>query len=77
MEKAELIALARLGEVKWRVETSSGEQPTVAVDLEVREQPRAVGVEPETRRETFEMSKGVLEAMLDGFSRIREQLSQV
>lgn len=72
MVSEELIGLNKLVDVTWRVENKK-----VAVDLQVRDQPSQVGVEPSTHHETFEMSQGVLEAMLEGLGRIRDQLAQV
>mmetsp|Transcript_20719 Transcript_20719/g.26819 ORF Transcript_20719/g.26819 Transcript_20719/m.26819 type:complete len:84 (-) Transcript_20719:7-258(-) len=72
-----LITLQQLVDVNMRVKTTSMGQPSVAVDLKVRDQPSRQGIQPETRLESFEMSPGVLEVMLEGFGRIRDQLTQV
>ena len=52
------IALPRLVDVNWRVVTKATGMPAVAVDLQARDQPSEVGIEPQTRHETFEMSQG-------------------
>ena len=56
----------RLDEVSWRVETKPNGASSISVDLRI-----------DSQTESFEMNLGVLEAMLDGFGKIKEQLSKI
>ena len=47
------------------VGAEAGPRRTVRLELLVRDQCSAAGAEPPVRRETIEMSEGVLDAMLE------------
>lgn len=66
MEDAGISVHPRFEEVSWRVETKASGASFVRVDLNV-----------DSRTESFEMSLGVLEAMLEGFGKIKDQLSKI
>lgn len=54
---------------------SSMQVPAVLVRIKVQDQPSEVGKMPEVRNEDLELSREALETMLEGFGRIRDQLS--
>lgn len=68
------IALPRLAQLAWQLSPNAN---GVTVELHVRDQASLTEIEPDTRSEEFEVSPRVLEAMLEGFSKIKDQLSQI
>mmetsp|Transcript_19463 Transcript_19463/g.59973 ORF Transcript_19463/g.59973 Transcript_19463/m.59973 type:complete len:81 (+) Transcript_19463:177-419(+) len=57
--------------------TEAQPTPSVVVDLQVQAPRTKVDEEPPVTTETFEIRPGVLDAMLEGFGKIRDQLEKV
>mgnify|MGYP006113851891 FL=1 len=77
-----MLSLPKLVDHNWAVHdqtasssVSSMQIPSVLVRLKVEEQPSMVGKLPEVQNVDFELSKESLETMLDGFGKIKTQLS--
>jgi hypothetical protein len=51
--------------------------PVVLVRLKVEGTPEEVGVIPPVKEVDFELSKEALETMLDGMTKIRDQINQL
>ena len=71
-------------DVDWRVDVKSATEqvgrmavPTVLVDLKTRQQPVSKDAVPGTETVSFELSKEALDTMVDGLSRIRDQLGNI
>lgn len=75
------VSAPKLMDFDWRVDmkTSSNHLsrmsvPTVLVEMELQETPQRVHEMPGVRKVNFELSKETLTTMLDGLSKIRDQL---
>ena len=78
------VSLPKFVDSDWRVEMQSSSSavlqmatPSVLLNLRVQDQPSCVGELPAERNLTFEMSRETLQTLLDGFGKIRDQLSAV
>ncbi|XP_075401987.1 COMM domain-containing protein 9 [Tenrec ecaudatus] len=82
--QANQISLPRLVDLDWRVDikTSSDSisrmaEPTCLLQMKIQADPSLCGDKPPVSAVTMELSKDMLDTMLDGLGRIRDQLSAV
>lgn len=78
------VSLPRLMDFDWRVDTKMASDsvsrmsvPTCIIQMKVQENQTEVGRVPEINNVNVELSKETLDTMLDGLSKIRDQLSSV
>ncbi|XP_061173319.1 COMM domain-containing protein 9-like [Saccostrea echinata] len=78
------VSLPRLVDFDWRVDTKMASDsvsrmsvPTCIIQMKVQENQTEVGRVPEINNVNVELSKETLDTMLDGLSKIRDQLSSV
>lgn len=78
------ISLPKLEDFDWRVDVKASADammrmnvPTVLVQLKLRDMPTRVGDMPGSTSVTFELTRETLDTMLDGLSKIRDQLASV
>ena len=78
------VSIPRLTGVDWRIDVKTASDsltrmavPTCLVDLQVQGVPSRRGELAGMQHGAFEMNRESLGAMLDGLSKIRDQLSQV
>lgn len=74
----------KLVDFDWRVDMKTASNhlsrmavPTVLVEMKVQEPPTTLGEMPDTRDVQFELTKESLATMLDGLSKIRDQLGSI
>eukprot|EP00455_Lapot_gusevi_P013650 TRINITY_DN1669_c0_g1_i1.p1 TRINITY_DN1669_c0_g1~~TRINITY_DN1669_c0_g1_i1.p1 ORF type:complete len:197 (-),score=61.20 TRINITY_DN1669_c0_g1_i1:9-599(-) len=79
-----LISPPSLMDFEWRVDVKTSSNllsrmsvPTVFVSMKVQDVPTEVDSMPGTRDVNFELSKQALQTMLDGLTKIRDQLSSI
>lgn len=82
MSAAARVSLPQLIDHSWAVHQQSASSsvatmnvPAVVVRLKVREQPDSAIAIPEVKNLDMELSKESLDTMLEGFNKIRDQLS--
>ncbi|XP_078334395.1 COMM domain-containing protein 9-like [Crassostrea virginica] len=78
------VSLPRLVDFDWRVDTKMASEsvsrmsvPTCILQMKVQENQSEVSTTPEVHNVNVELSKETLDTMLDGLSKIRDQLSSV
>ncbi|XP_048727247.1 COMM domain-containing protein 9-like isoform X2 [Ostrea edulis] len=78
------VSLPRLVDFDWRVDTKMASDavsrmsvPTCILQMKVQENQTEVNTTPEVNNVNVELSKETLDTMLDGLSKIRDQLSSV
>eukprot|EP01137_Pigoraptor_chileana_P006589 Opistho-2@3278 len=81
---ANQISLPKLEDFDWRIDIKTASdslsrmsQPTVLVQMKVREVPTRTDGVPAVKAVNFELNKETLDTMLDGLGKIRDQLSSV
>jgi len=79
-----VISPAKLIDFDWRVDTKTSSNhlsrmavPTVLVEMKLQENPTKVGIMPGVKNVQFELSKEALATMLDGLTKIRDQLGSI
>ena len=79
-----LVGAPKLVDFDWRVDTKAASNhltrmavPTLFVDMKVQAQPTTKGQMPGCTSVQFELSKQALATMLEGLSKIRDQLSSI
>jgi len=68
-------AAATLEDMSWQVK--EGDQPAIVMNLAVRDARSSAGGEPALRNESFEISPSMLDSVLSGLGKIRDQLEKV
>ncbi|XP_006883824.1 PREDICTED: COMM domain-containing protein 9 isoform X2 [Elephantulus edwardii] len=82
--QANQISLPRLVDLDWRVDIKTSSDsisrmavPTCLLQMKIQGDPSRCGGEPSTSAVTMELSREMLDTMLNGLGRIRDQLSAV
>ncbi|XP_006864959.1 PREDICTED: COMM domain-containing protein 9 [Chrysochloris asiatica] len=82
--QANQISLPRLVDLDWRVDIKTASDsinrmavPTCLLQMKIQGDPSLCGDKPSVSAVTMELSKEMLDTMLDGLGRIRDQLSAV
>ncbi|KAK3592506.1 hypothetical protein CHS0354_013842 [Potamilus streckersoni] len=78
------VSLPRLVDFDWRVDIKTASDsvarmsvPTCILQLQIQHSPSKVGIVPDMSDVNVELSKETLDTMLDGLTKIRDQLSSV